>query len=354
MMAKGQNSLLLKAFRGEPVDRAPVWIMRQAGRYLPEYMEIRDKYDFETMYKTPEIAVEISMQPVDRLGVDAAIIFSDIMVIPEAMGLRVEFVEGKGPVFDYPLNTEERIRNLGDFDNNELKYVFDSVKMLREELSDDLPLIGFSGAPFTLAKYMVDGGNLKTNRHIKELRFGRPVLLHKLLERITDAIIEYTKEKIKAGAQLIQLFDSSAGILDERGFFEFAYPYTKKIFKALENEPAHTLYFSRSTFQWLDRFKDIGSDGISLDWTISPENALKILGPDMPVQGSLDPGALYTDPKEVRRLVREMIGCFKGFNRHIANLGHGLLPDIPVPSVQEFVDAVKEESYKIYSEKAVK
>lgn len=348
-MNKGQNSLFLKVLRGEPAERTPVWIMRQAGRYLPEYQEIRKKYSFSTMYKTPEIAVEISLQPVTRLGVDAAIIFSDIMVIPEAMGMKVEFIDGKGPVFDKPISSEYDIKNLGEYDRNELDYVFDAVKMLRSELNETLPVIGFCGAPFTLAKYMIDGSNTKANRGIKELRFGRPELLHILLEKITNACISYCKEKISAGAQVIQLFDSSAGILDSEGYYEFAYSYSRKIFEELRDEPAFTIYFSRNTSQWLPKIKDIRADVISLDWSVSPQEAIRILGSEIALQGNLDPSALYSSTSDVRRLVREMLKGFSGAKKYIANLGHGLMPDMAVENVQEFVNSVKTESKNILS-----
>ncbi|MFP4529385.1 MAG: uroporphyrinogen decarboxylase [Candidatus Kapaibacterium sp.] len=348
--ANNQNeSILLQTLSGQKPFRAPVWIMRQAGRYLPEYQSIRSKYDFQTMYKTPELAVEISLQPIRRFEMDAAIVFSDIMIIPEAMGMKVEFIEGKGPVFEYPLTTEESILGLEKMQLEKLHYTLDAIRILDRELPSGIPVIGFAGAPFTLAKYMTDGKNLKTNRNLKELRYGRPDLLHILLSKITDAIIDYCHAMIDRGVKIIQIFDSSAGLLDHAGFTEFAWQYSKKIFDSIKTNEVYTIYFSRSTGQWLRQISGIGSDVFGLDWTISPEAARAALGSNANIQGNLDPGVLYADRSIIRENVASMISSFSEFDQYIANLGHGILPDIPVDSVHEFVDTVKEESAKIYS-----
>ncbi len=346
-MNDSKNHLLIDACFGREVERTPVWIMRQAGRYLPEYRAIRADHDFMTMCKTPELVTEVTLQPVDIIGVDAAIIFSDILVIPEAMGMELQFVKGKGPWFPSPLREAADVNNLRLVNAEEdLKYVMDAVKMLRGELNDRVPLIGFSGAPWTLAAYMVEGGGSKNFKTIKSWRWSRPDLLHTLLRKITDAAVDYINAKIDAGAQVIQIFDSWAGLLDEEGYQEFALDYASEIIARTRRPEVPMIYFAKGAGIWLDRTVECGADVIGLDWTVNIETARQATAGKASLQGNLDPTALYADPKEIRQWTRDMLRAFGG-RGHVANLGHGILPDIPVDHARAFVDAVKEESLKL-------
>ncbi len=342
-MKQSTNHLFIDACFCKPVKRTPVWMMRQAGRYLPAYRAVRKKYDFITMYKTPEVATEVTLQPVDIVGVDAAIIFSDILVIPEAMGMHLEFVEGTGPRFPNPLKSERDVQALRAIEAREdLFFVMETLRLSRRELANRVPLIGFSGAPWTLATYMVEGGGSKTFKAIKTLRFARPDLLHQLLTKVTDAVIDYCTAQMDAGAQAIQLFDSWAGILEERGFEEFVLPYVKRIIEAIRRSGVPIIYFAKGGMLWMEKLVETRADVIGLDWTIAPDKARALVNGRAALQGNLDPTALYAPPDVIRRLVREMLEQFGSDVGYIANLGHGILPDIPVEHARTFVDVVKE------------
>jgi uroporphyrinogen decarboxylase len=341
------NHLFIRACFRQPVERTPVWIMRQAGRYLPEYRALREKHDFITMYKTPELAAEVTLQPLDIIGVDAAILFSDILVIPEAMGMELHFTEGKGPLFPDPLRSEKQLKALRRVAaEDDLSFVLEAIRLVKKELAGRVPLIGFSGAPWTLATYMIEGGGSKNFRHAKEWRFARPDLLHQLLENITAAVIDYCRAQITAGAQAIQLFDSWAGILDADGYEEFALPYVKRIVENIRRPGAPIIYFPKGGLLWLDKIIDCRADVIGLDWSINLGAARAQVRDQVALQGNLDPTALYAPPEAIRQLVKKMLASYGKGSGHIANLGHGILPDIPVEHAKAFVEAVKEESVK--------
>jgi len=344
-----KNHLFIDACFGRPVDRAPVWMMRQAGRYLPEYRAIRKKHNFIKMYKTPELATEVTLQPIDIVGADAAILFSDILVIPEAMGMALEFHEGRGPVLPQPLRDEQGIDGLETKEvAGNLTFVYDAIKMLRRELNDRVPLIGFSGAPWTLATYMVEGGGSKNYKSVKGMRFARPDLLEKLLNKLGDAVVAYCKAQIEAGAQAIQLFDSWAGNLDADGYLTYVLPRIKDTIAKIKKENVPIIYFARGSMHLLDEVSQCGADVVGIDWSITSAAAKKAVAGRSAVQGNLDPTALYASPEVIRQNVRTMIEGFKGAKGYVANLGHGILPDIPVEHAKAFIASVKEESEKIY------
>ena len=339
----------IRACFRQPVDRTPVWMMRQAGRYMPEYMAIRKQHDFITMYKTPELATEVTLQPIDILGVDAAILFSDILVVPEAMGMELQFIKGRGPVFPSPLTGEADLKTLRTENIREpLSYVTDAVTMLRRELDGRVPLIGFSGAPWTLATYMIQGSGSKSFDLAKKWRFGRPDLLHNLLDVLSDAIIDYCKAQIEAGAEAIQIFDSWAGLLDPAGFREFAVAYVQRIIEAIRTPGIPIIYFAKGAMVWPEALRESGADVLGVDWTVDLGAMRRTFGDAMALQGNLDPTALYAGPDNIRQMVRAMLDSYGDGSGHIANLGHGILPDIPVPHAQAFVTAVQEESRRYH------
>ncbi|NOX38174.1 MAG: uroporphyrinogen decarboxylase [Calditrichaeota bacterium] len=344
-MKPEERHLFIEACFRRPVERTPVWMMRQAGRYLPEYRAIREKYDFITMYKTPELVAEVTLQPVHRLQVDAAILFSDILVIPEAMGMALEFRERQGPVLLEPIRQVGQIPSLKPVEpETDLNFVLEGIRLVRRELEGRVPLIGFSGAPWTLATYMIEGGASRNFGHIKRWRFGQPDALHQLLERISDAVVAYCRAQIAAGAQAIQLFDSWAGILDAAGFEAFALRYVRKIIQEIRTPGVPIIYFARGVGAWLPRLATCGADVVGLDWQVDLRTARQILGPRMALQGNLDPTALYAPPPVIRQLVREMLKRYGAGSGHVANLGHGILPDVPVEHARAFIEAVKTES----------
>jgi uroporphyrinogen decarboxylase len=344
-----KNNLFIKACYQEPVERTPVWMMRQAGRYLPEYRAIRKKHDFLTMYKTPELAAEVTLQPVDLIGVDAAILFSDILVIPEAMGMKLTFAEGRGPVFDSPIREINDIRKLRKIEpEDHLSFVLDAIRLVRKDLDNRVPLIGFSGAPWTLTSYMLEGGGSKNFTHLKKWRFANQDSLHQILERVTEAVILYIKAQINAGAQAIQLFDTWVGLLDPDGFFEFALPYVQKVLHTVKTEGIPLIYFAKGGGLWLDKMIDCGADVLGLDWTIDIGYAKNMIGNRVALQGNLDPTALLAPPASIRAEVKKILRKFGKNNGHIFNLGHGILPNVPPEHARFFVETVKEESKKYH------
>ncbi len=340
-MSELKNDLLLRALRGEELTRPPVWMMRQAGRYLPDYIKLREKYDFFTRCQTPELATEITLQPIDQVGVDAAIIFSDILVIPQAMGMEVLMEEGKGPLLPNVIRTEADIDALITTDiPARLDYVMKALVMTKRELNGRVPLIGFAGAPWTLLCYMVEGKGSKSFDKAKQFCFSNTALAHKLLQKITDATIEYLKAQIAAGADVVQVFDSWSGMLGMADFKAFAQPYLLQISNAVSKQ-APVILFPKGSWYALQDLSSSSASGLGLDWSITPQLARQLTENRITLQGNYDPSKLLTTPAQIKREVREMIDGF-GTKRYIANLGHGILPNVPVDNAKAFVEAVKE------------
>jgi len=340
MNTKYTNDLILRTLNGELVERPPVWLMRQAGRILPQYRAVRSSLSgFIELVTTPDLVAEVTIQPVDELDVDAAIIFSDILVIPEAMGLPYEMIEKKGPNFPETIKTEADIAKLdsGLAAAEKLQYVFDGLDKTKAALADRVPLIGFSGAPFTLLCYMVEGSGSKTFSKAKKLLYQNPAAAHNLLQKLTDTIIAYLKLKIKHGADVIQVFDSWAGVLNNELYNTFCIPYLKQINDALEDVP--TIIFSKGAFFAMKEIANIGSNAVGIDWNMTPEYVRATIGQDKIIQGNLDPCVLYADHKEIETKTQAMIKAFGG--NQIVNLGHGVYPDTPLDGVKTFVNTVK-------------
>jgi len=339
MMLK--NDLLLKALRGKPVKRPPVWMMRQAGRYLPDYIRLREKYDFFTRVQTPELATEITLQPVNQIGVDAAIIFSDILVIPQAMGVDVLMEEGKGPLLPKTITTQNDIDALNTTGVEErLPYVMKALQLTKSELNGRVPLIGFAGAPWTILCYLVEGKGSKSWDKAKQFAFTQPELAHQLLQKITSITIQYLKAQVKAGADVVQVFDSWAGTLSPDDFKTYAQPYLFHIADALQQEVPVILFPKGSWYALADLSKSAAS-GVGIDWCISPSVARHLTNHQITLQGNLDPAKLLAPVAEIKKAVKNMIDAF-GTQRYIANLGHGITPHVPVDHAKAFVDAVKE------------
>jgi uroporphyrinogen decarboxylase len=334
-----KNDLLLRAIRGEKVERTPVWLMRQAGRILPEYRAVRSKLSgFKELVETPELAAEVTIQPVDILGVDAAIIFSDILVIPEAMGLTYEMVEKKGPYFPKTIKSEKDIDQLRIAESGDLSYTLKAIRITRENLNGRVPLIGFAGAPWTIFSYMVEGSGSKTFSKARALLYQDPETAHKLLDKITLSTINYIKGQIEAGANVIQIFDSWAGILGKEAYEKFSLPYIRKICEAVNEVPvtvfAKGAYFSR------EELGELPCETIGLDWHMDIEESRRMIGETKILQGNLDPAVLYGTKEVIERETKKMLKAF-GPQRHIANLGHGVYPDTDVDAVKAFVDVVQ-------------
>jgi uroporphyrinogen decarboxylase len=338
-----KNDLILRTARGEKTERTPVWLMRQAGRILPEYRKVREyARDFKTLVKTPELAAEVTIQPVDILGVDAAIIFSDILVIPEAMGLNYEMEEKRGPVFPERIVTESDLKKVHVSDGSELEYVLQAIRLTKKELNGRVPLIGFAGAPWTIFAYMVEGKGSKTFSEAKKLLYTQPEFSHKLLHMITASTINYLKAQVDAGADLIQVFDSWAGILSPEQYREFSLRYISAICDAIPNVPKTV--FAKGAFFAREEMNAINCNVVGLDWNMGIEESRRLV-PLKVLQGNLDPCALYGSLDDVRRETRKMLDAF-GPHKHIANLGHGLYPDTEVDKVKCYIDTVKELSAK--------
>ena len=339
-----KNDLLIRTALGEQVERPPVWLMRQAGRILPQYRAIRSKLSgFKELVETPALAAEVTIQPVDELDVDAAIIFSDILVIPEAMGLPYELIEKKGPWFPKVIENKQQVENLisGDKAAEELDYVYDAIKITQQELAGRVPLIGFAGAPWTIFCYMIEGQGSKTFSKAKRMLYQEPKLSHLLLEKITETTIAYLHKKVNAGVNLVQVFDSWAGILTPTQYREFALPYLKLIAESIKSVP--TTVFAKGAWFALEELGSIDCNTIGLDWNVSPEWARSKVGDRKVFQGNLDPCQLYATPKEIELATLKMIKEFG--TKHIANLGHGVYPDTPLDGVRTFVNTVKSYQY---------
>jgi len=336
-----KNDLILRALKGEKMQRPPVWMMRQAGRYLPDYIKLREKYDFFTRVETPELACEITLQPVDQVGVDAAILFSDILVIPQAMGLQVLLEEGKGPLLPKTVKTEEDIDAL--FTDNaaqRLDYVMKAIKLIKQELNGKVPLIGFAGAPWTILCYMVEGKGSKSFDKAKQFCFTQPKLAHKLLQKITDITIDYLNAQVNSGADLVQVFDSWSGMLSPADFKEIAQPYLLQIADAVSKK-APVILFPKGSWYALPDLANSSAAGLGIDWSLTPQMARQMTGNSITLQGNFDPCKLLAPISQIKKEVREMIDGF-GTDNYIANLGHGILPNVPVDHAKAFVEAVKE------------
>jgi uroporphyrinogen decarboxylase len=335
-----KNDLLLRAARGEKVERTPVWLMRQAGRILPEYREVRAKMGgFKELVETPEFACEVTIQPVDHLGVDAAIIFSDILVIPEAMGLPYQMVESKGPWFEKTIGSKADIDRLKIAQADDVRYTIDAIALTKRELNGRVPLIGFAGAPWTILSYMIEGSGSKTFSKAKKFLFTEPVLAHALLEKITLSTINYLKGQIEAGADIVQIFDSWAGILSPEQYKEFALPYIARICDAIDEVPV--TIFAKGAFFVRKELGQLNCRTIGLDWNMDIAESRAMVGNSKTLQGNLDPCVLYAEDETIVAKTKEMLQAF-GPDRHIANLGHGVYPDIDSKKVKLFVDTVKE------------
>jgi len=345
------NERFLRALRREPVDCTPVWLMRQAGRYLPEYRALRAKAgSFLNMAKNPEMACEITLQPIRRFDLDAAIVFSDILTIPDAMGLGLYFVEGEGPKFERPVRSAADIAQLAVPDmETELHYVMEAIRLSRCELNNTVPLIGFSGSPWTLACYMVEGGGSKSFSKIKALAFNEPATLHALLTIMTDAVIAYLSAQYQAGAQALQVFDTWGGVLSQAMYREFSLPYLSRIARELprgeDTARAPLILFGKGNGAYVAELAESGAEAVGVDWTISLEQAARAANGRVALQGNLDPATLYAKPEAISREVQQALDSYAAGNNgsnvgHIFNLGHGMSPDMNPEHVKYLVDTV--------------
>ena len=335
-----KNDTLLRALARQPTDHTPVWLMRQAGRYLPEYNATRAKAgSFLGLAKSPALATEVTLQPLERFPLDAAIIFSDILTIPDAMGLGLAFAEGEGPRFERPLRDEHAIDGLAVPDLSLLRYVFDALRETRKALSGRVPLIGFSGSPFTLACYMIEGSGSDDWRTLKTLRHARPELLHRVLEVNAAAVAAYLNAQIDAGAQVVMIFDTWGGTLAHPDYEPFSLAYSRKVLASVTRVPR--ILFTKGGNPWLAAMLSSGADAIGLDWTADAREARRLAAGRVALQGNLDPAALFAPPEAVRDAVRRVLDAFGPAPGHIFNLGHGILPKTPVDSVAALVDEVR-------------
>jgi len=337
------NDLFLRACRGEEVEQTPVWLMRQAGRYMSEYRQVRERVDFLTLCKTPELVAEVTLQPVDALGVDAAILFADILLPLEAMGAELRFVKGDGPTFPEPVRRAEEIDRLVEPDvDATLGYVFEAIRLLRRRLAGRVPLIGFGGAPWTLAAYLVEGGVSKSFGHLLGWSYRDPEGLSRLLDRIADVSIAYLRGQVEAGAQAIQLFDTWAGLLDRRRWRQLAMPTVRRILEAV-GDRVPRIYYAKNAAHLLPELGELPVEVLSVDWRVPLDEVRRIVGPGPVLQGNLDPTVLLGDVDGVRREVQRVLDAAGGA-RHVFNLGHGILPTTPVENARAMVEAVHELS----------
>lgn len=340
-----KNDLFLKALKGETVERPPVWMMRQAGRYLPDFMKLKDKYDFFTRCRTPELATEITVMPIRQIGPDAAILFSDILVVPQAMNIEVEMKPGLGPWLPNPIRSSVDVEKVIVPDvYQELGYVLEAIKMTKKELNNEVPLIGFAGSPWTILCYAVQGQGSKNFDMAKKFCFTNPVAAHTLLQKITDTTIAYLKAKVAAGVDAVQIFDSWGGMLSPTDYPTFSFNYIQQIVDSLKDE-IPVIVFGKGCWFALHEMARSGASALGVDWTCSPRNARYLSGGEITLQGNFDPSRLYSPPAEIKRMVHQMIDEF-GKDRYIVNLGHGILPDIPVDNAKAFIDAVKEYNHR--------
>ncbi len=345
-----QNDLYLRALMREPVDRTPVWVMRQAGRYLPEYLAVRKQAgDFMTLCSTPELACEVTLQPIDRFNLDAAILFSDILTIPDAMGLGLHFETGEGPKFSNPVRSKADIDKLPQIDaGTELRYVMDAVSLIRKELNGRIPLIGFSGSPWTLATYMVEGGGTKDFSKVKGLMFSDPAAMHTLLNKNAIAVTEYLNAQVAAGAQALMVFDTWGGVLSPECYRQFSLAYMQQIVDGLTREAdgrrVPVVLFTKNGGQWLSDMAQTGCDGLGVDWTMDLSDAKARVAGRTALQGNLDPSALYGSPESIRLEVKKVLDSFGEGPGHVFNLGHGIHQFVNPDHLGVMVEAVREFS----------
>lgn len=339
-----RHDRFLKACRKEPVDCTPIWIMRQAGRYMAEYRRVREKHGFLEMCKTPGLAVEVTLQPVKRFDLDAAIIFSDILLPLERMGAALRFSETGGPVIEKPVRSRKDVEKLKRLDVEEdLPYVLQAVREARAELDGVVPLIGFSGAPFTLASYLIEGGGSKHYETAKTLMHTEGAVFHLLMERLTDMAVEYLDAQVRHGAQAVQVFDSWVGILSVPDYREYVLPHMKRLFASLDRS-VPSIHFGVGTCHLLPLMREAGGDVIGVDWRVPIDEAWALLGRSTAIQGNLDPTALFGTPDSIQRQVKDIVDRTRGSNGHIFNLGHGILPGTPVENVAFLAECVHFES----------
>lgn len=349
-MTELKNDLFLRALLKEPVEMTPVWMMRQAGRYLPEYKATRAKAgDFMSLCKNAELATEVTIQPLDRFPLDAAILFSDILTVPDAMGLGLYFSEGEGPRFERPLRTKADIDNLfTPAMDKELGYVMNAVSMIRRELDGRVPLIGFTGSPWTLATYMVEGSSSKEYAKVKGMLYDQPKLMHQLLDKLADTIIDYLNAQIESGAQAVMIFDTWGGVLTTRDYKEFSLRYMQKIVDGLKREndgrKVPVVMFSKGGCQWLEAQADTGVDALGLDWTLDIGKARERVGDKVALQGNMDPCVLYASPERIREEVATILESYGHGSGHVFNLGHGIHQFVDPEHAKAFVEAVHELS----------
>lgn len=349
-MTELKNDRFLRALARQPVDKTPVWMMRQAGRYLPEYRQVRGQAgDFMSLCKNTELACEVTLQPLERFELDAAILFSDILTIPDAMGLGLYFAEGEGPKFHKPLRSEADIDQLEVINTAvDLTYVTDAVSMIRQELNGRVPLIGFSGSPWTLATYMIEGQSSRDFTRAKTMLYTQPELLHQLLEKLALSVIDYLNAQILAGAQVVQIFDTWGGALSYSAYLEFSLTYMAKIvdglIKQADGRDVPVILFTKGGGLWLDAMADTGCDCLGLDWTVDIGAAHHRVGDKVALQGNMDPAILRAKPEVIRGEVKRILGSFGQNDGHVFNLGHGITPDINPDNAKIFIDAVHEFS----------
>lgn len=345
-----KNDRFLRALLREPVDVTPVWMMRQAGRYLPEYRRVRKQAgSFMDLCTSPELACEVTLQPVDRFPLDAAILFSDILTIPDAMGLGLYFETGEGPRFKKPVRTAADVNALGVPDpETELRYVMDAVRLIRRTLDNRLPLIGFSGSPWTLATYMVEGSSTKTFSHVKGMLYSEPQLLHRMLDTVARSVTSYLNAQIAAGAQAVMIFDTWGGVLTPDDYRDFSLQYMQQIVSGLTREAdglqVPVVLFTKGGCQWLEVMADTGADALGIDWSTDLAMARKRVGDRVALQGNLDPAVLYAPPDIIREKVAEVLARFGKGSGHVFNLGHGITPDVDPENAGTLVNAVHELS----------
>lgn len=350
-----KNDRFLKALMGEPVDVTPVWMMRQAGRYLPEYRATRKQAgNFLNLCQTPELACEVTLQPLKRYTFDAAILFSDILTIPDAMGQGLYFEEGEGPRFRKVIRSAQDVEQIPDLDAGaDLAYVMDAVSLIRRELNGSVPLIGFSGSPWTLATYMIEGGGSKDFRVAKEFMYNNPEAMHQLLEKLALAVTDYLNCQINAGAQAIQIFDTWGGILTTSSYLEYSLSYMEKIvanlIKEREGRTVPVILFTKNGGLWLEAIANSGTNAVGLDWTIEIGAARQRIGQQCALQGNMDPSILYASPAAIRDEVGKILASFGSGEGHVFNLGHGITPEVNPDHVSAFVDAVHELSSQYHA-----
>ncbi|OOZ37855.1 uroporphyrinogen decarboxylase [Solemya velesiana gill symbiont] len=355
-MSELKNDRFLRALMREPVDMTPVWMMRQAGRYLPEYRATRAKAgSFMDLCKSPELACEVTIQPLDRFSLDAAILFSDILTIPDAMGLGLYFTEGEGPRFERPIRDAAGVEALGVPDpEGELKYVMNAVRTIRRELDGRVPLIGFSGSPWTLATYMVEGGGTKNFAQVKGMMFDRPDLMYALLEKTADSVIAYLNAQVAAGAQALMIFDTWGGVLSPSDYKQFSLDYMQRIVEGLtresEGRKVPVILFTKGGGQWLQMMADTGCDGLGVDWTTDLADARARVQDKVALQGNIDPCILYASPERIRDEVGRVLASYGKGTGHVFNLGHGIHPNVNPEHAGALVDAVHELSVPYHAE----